>query len=102
MIDLNQTVTSMLNMLRRLIGEDIELVWIPDSNVWPVKIDPGQVDQLLANLCINARDAITGIGKVTIETGNITLDEEYCRNNTGCVPGEYVMLAVSDNGCGIV
>jgi len=100
-IDLNQTVAGMLKMLRRLIGENIKLAWNPNGNVWPVKIDPGQVDQILANLCVNARDAITDIGKVTIETGNAIFDEDYCRDHTGCVPGEYAMLAVSDNGCGM-
>jgi len=69
--------------------------------VWPVKMDPSQIDQLLANLCINARDAIAGVGKVTIETSNITLDEAYCNVHPGFNPGEYVVLAVSDDGCGI-
>ncbi len=100
-IDLNKTVESMLNMLWRLIGEDIDMAWIPGGNVQPVKIDPGQIDQILANLCVNARDAIAGVGKVTIETGNTAFDEAYCGNHAGFTPGEYVMLAVSDNGCGM-
>jgi CheY-like chemotaxis protein len=66
-----------------------------------VKIDPSQIDQILANLMVNARDAIAGVGKVTIETENVMFDEAYCAENAGFVPGEYVMLAVSDNGCGM-
>ena len=100
-IDLNKAVGGMLKMLQRLIGEDIDLAWIPTEKVWPVKIDPGQVDQVLANLCVNARDAINGVGKMTIETGNTVLDEDYCKDHVGFVPGEYAMLAVSDNGCGM-
>lgn len=100
-INLDQTVEGMIKMLQRLIGEDIDMSWIPDGNLWPVKIDPGQIDQILANLCINARDAITDVGKVIIETGNMIFDEDYCKTHAGCIPGEYVMIAVSDNGPGI-
>jgi PAS domain S-box-containing protein len=100
-LDLNDTVESMLNMLRRLIGEDIDLVWQPDSHIWPVKMDPSQIDQILANLCINARDAISGVGKLTIETGRHTFDEEYCNDHPGFIPGDFVLLAVSDNGSGM-
>ena len=100
-IDLDKTVSGMLNMLKRLIGEHIEMSWVPGWEVWPVKIDPSQVDQILVNLCVNARDAITGVGRVTIETGNTVLDEEYCRAHAGFVPGEYVKLSVSDNGIGM-
>src|SRR4030042_6049920 len=64
-------------------------------------IDPAQIDQVLANLCVNARDAIAGVGKVTIETQNIVLDKEYCANHMGFIPGAYVMLSVSDDGCGM-
>jgi CheY-like chemotaxis protein len=100
-IDLNDTIESILKLLRRLIGEDIELSWQPGKEVWPVKMDPTQVDQILTNLCVNARDAIVDTGKVTIETGIASFDEEYCANHAGFVPGEYVLLAVSDTGCGI-
>ncbi len=99
--DLNEIVESMLKMIRRLIGEDIELVWMPGVNKWPVKIDPAQIDQILVNLCVNARDAITKMGKIIIETENVTMDEEYCSKNSGFLPGKYVMLAVSDNGEGM-
>jgi two-component system, cell cycle sensor histidine kinase and response regulator CckA len=100
-LDLNETVESMLKILRRLIGEDINLAWLPAKNSWPVKVDPSQIDQILANLCVNARDAIIGVGKVTIETGTVAFDEAYCANHMDCVPGEYVLLAVSDDGCGM-
>jgi len=100
-LDLNDTVSGMLKMIRRLIGEDIDLVWMPGPGQWTVKMDPTQIDQVLANLMVNARDAIAGVGKVTIKTENIVLDAAYCTRNTGFVPGEYVMLAVSDNGCGM-
>ena len=100
-LDINDTVSGMLKMLRRLIGEDIDLVWRPKSDLWQIKIDPSQIDQLLANLCVNARDSITGVGKVTIETENITFDNVYCAAHPGFSSGEYVMLSVSDNGCGM-
>ena len=100
-LDLNDRVTGMLTMLQRLIGENIDLVWMPGAGLWPIKIDPSQIDQLLANLCVNARDAIIGVGKVTIETENVAFDKEYCAVHTGFKCGEYVMLAVSDNGHGM-
>jgi len=100
-LDLNKTVEGMLRMLRRLIGEDIDLTWLPGRDLAQVRIDPSQIDQILANLCINARDAIAGTGKLTIETDSATFDEDYCTHHTGFVPGDYVLLAVSDNGCGM-
>ncbi len=100
-LDLNDTVAGMLKMLQRLISEDIDLAWMPGINLWPVKIDPTQVDQILANLCVNARDAISGVGKVTLETENVSLDEAYRMDHPECVSGDYVMLAISDDGCGM-
>ena len=100
-LDINNTIEDMIKMLKRLIGEDIDLAWLPGEFVWPVKMDPAQIDQILVNLCVNARDAIEDIGKITIETGTAEFDESYCRNHLGFIPGEYVFLAVSDNGCGI-
>lgn len=100
-LDLNVTVESMFKMLRRLIGEDINLAWLPGANLHPVKTDPSQIDQILANLCVNARDAIVGVGRVTIETGNVIFDEAYCADHAGFLPGAFVRLAVSDDGCGI-
>ena len=100
-LNLNHTVEHMITMLQRLIGEDIDLLWQPCENLWYVKMDPSQIDQILANLCVNARDAISGVGKLTIETGRKTFDQAYCDRNQGFIPGEFVMLAVSDNGCGM-
>ncbi len=100
-LNLNELVSGMIKMLLRLIGEDIELVWKPAANLWPVKMDPSQVDQILVNFTVNARDAITGVGNLTIETENVAFDETYCMSHAGITPGEYVLLAVSDTGCGI-
>ena len=101
-LDLNDTISSIIKMLERLIGEDIELLWKPAEELMPVKIDPGQVDQILANLAINSRDAIGhNPGTVTIETGNASFSAEYCSANPGYIPGDYVKLVVRDNGCGI-
>ncbi len=100
-LDLNDTIGSLLKMIRRLIGEDIDLAWLPGANVWKVKMDPSQIDQIIANLSVNARDAITDVGKVTIETKNICFNETYCADHAGFVPGEFVSLAVSDDGSGI-
>jgi two-component system cell cycle sensor histidine kinase/response regulator CckA len=100
-MNLNDAVLGMLEMLRRLIGEDIDLAWMPGADLWAVKVDPSQIDQILANLCVNARDAIGGVGKVTIETGNVDIDEAYCAGHPGFVSGEHVLLAVSDDGGGM-
>ena len=100
-LDLNDTVEGMLKMLRRLIGEDIDLAWLPGKHLEPVRIDPSQIDQILANLCVNARDAIGDTGRITIETARADFDEQYCAQHSGFLPGEYILLAVSDNGCGM-
>ncbi len=100
-VDLNIIVGGMLKMLQRLIGEDIELSWVPGRGVETVKVDPSQIDQILANLCVNARDAISGVGMITIGTDRAVFDEDYCAVHAGAVPGDYVLLAVSDNGCGM-
>ncbi len=100
-LDLNNTVSGLLNMLQRLIGEDIDLAWMPGRSLWSVHIDPAQIDQILANLAVNARDAIDKHGKITIETENAVFDEEYCTHHQGYLPGEYVMMALSDDGCGM-
>jgi signal transduction histidine kinase/CheY-like chemotaxis protein len=100
-LDINDIVGSMLKMIRRLIGEDIELSWIPGTKIQPIEIDPSQVDQILANLCINSRDAIENVGKITIETKNINFDKDYCDDHAEFIPGDYVMLTVSDDGNGI-
>ena len=100
-IDLNETVSGMLKMLQRLIGEDIHLTWQPSASLWPVNIDPAQIDQILANLCVNARDAIEDTGLITIETINSSIDADYCTANPEAMPGEYVCLSVSDDGGGM-
>jgi two-component system, cell cycle sensor histidine kinase and response regulator CckA len=100
-LDLNAIVEPMLTMLRRLIGEDLELVWRPANNAWPVEMDPTQIDQVLANLCVNARDAISGVGRVTIATANAALDDAYCAAHPGFTPGDYLRLTVTDDGCGM-
>ncbi|MEE4243517.1 MAG: PAS domain S-box protein [Desulfopila sp.] len=100
-LDLNTTVAGMLAMLERLIGEDIDLVWIPGKDLPPVKMDSSQIDQILANLCVNSRDAIGDTGKIFIETAAAVLDETSWPAHVDCVPGEYILLIVSDNGCGM-
>ena len=100
-LDLNRTIEGMLQMLRRLIGEDIDLAWKPKPDLWPVKVDPSQIDQILANLCVNARDAIAGVGKIAIETGHSAFDVEYCADHADFLPGQFVWLAVGDTGCGM-
>ncbi len=100
-LDLNHVIENMLKMLYRLIGEDIDLIWIPGQTPGKIKLDPSQVDQILANLCINARDAIATNGKITIETHRACLDEASCRHRPDFFPGEFVILAISDNGCGM-
>jgi PAS domain S-box-containing protein len=100
-VDLNETVSRALKMLRRLIGEDIQLIWKPGPDLWPVKIDPAQVDQVLANLAANARDAIAGVGSLTVTTSNMLLDESAHPTHPEWIPGEYVQLSVGDTGVGI-
>lgn len=100
-LDLNEVLAGMIKMLRRLIGEDIDLAWLPGREVWPVKIDPAQLDQILANLVVNARDAISGGGNITIETDNASFGDAYCAEHEGFLSGDYARLTVTDSGCGI-
>lgn len=100
-LDLNETVKGTLKMLGRLIGEEVDLTWRPGNELWPVRMDPAQIDQILANLCINARDALSGAGHITIATQNKQCDAVYCGGRTGLVPGDYILLTVSDDGCGM-
>jgi PAS domain S-box-containing protein len=100
-LNLNMAIADMLKMLQRLIGEDIHLTWQPAPDLWSIKVDPAQIDQILANLCVNARDAIADIGKITIETRNSTFDDNYCATHPGFLTGEYVRIAVSDSGSGM-
>ncbi len=100
-IDLNDTLSGMLSMVRRLIGENIELSFVPAEKLSTVKIDPAQIDQIVANLCVNARDAIADIGRIAIETRNVTVDEAYCLEHEGFEAGRFAMFSVSDDGCGM-
>ncbi|MBI5656547.1 MAG: PAS domain S-box protein [Geobacter sp.] len=100
-VDLNETVGEMLQMLQRLIGEDITLTFQQAPDLWPVMMDPSQVDQILANLCVNARDAIEDTGRIAIVTENCSVDAAYCTHNPDAEPREYVRLVVSDDGCGM-
>jgi two-component system, cell cycle sensor histidine kinase and response regulator CckA len=100
-LDLNETVDGMLNMLRRLVGENIQLDWSPGEGLASVHMDPTQIHQILANLCVNARDAIKDVGHIRITTSRIRVDPEDCQHNVDALPGEYVLLAVSDDGSGM-
>lgn len=100
-LDLNQEIEKQRVMLARLIGENLELKFVPGSDLWPIEVDPSQIDQVLANLVINARDAISNVGTITLETMNVTLDQAYSSTYIYAVPGDYVCLMVSDNGMGM-
>ena len=99
--DINKAVEKMRKMLRRLIGEDIDLIWQPDKYPGIIMIDKSQFDQIMINLCVNARDSITSDGKITIKTEKKVLTAEVCMSMQGAVPGSYIMLSVSDNGSGM-
>jgi len=100
-VNLNDVATENIKMLTRMIGEDVDLVMVPSPNLWPVRADAGQIDQVIMNLAVNARDAMPSGGKLTIETSNVTLDEEYARFHAPVRPGDYVMIAISDTGGGM-
>ncbi|MFQ5744515.1 MAG: ATP-binding protein [Acidobacteriota bacterium] len=100
-LDLNKLISNTISMLARLISEDIELEFAPAEDIGNVKVDAGQIEQVLMNLAINARDAMPDGGKLLIETAEVTLDDGYAGTHTGVVPGAYVMLAVTDTGCGM-
>jgi two-component system cell cycle sensor histidine kinase/response regulator CckA len=100
-LDLNTVVSGMVTMLQRLIGEDIELVFLPGSELGRVKADPGQLEQVIANLVVNARDAMPNGGRLTLETTAVDLSEHYARQHVGVQAGSYVMLGVSDTGIGM-
>ena len=100
-LDIDKIISGMINFLDRLIGEDIEIDWQPGDGLWPIMMDPSQIDQIMINLCVNARDAIGGDGKIIIKAGNATLDKTYTASHPDFIPGEFVLLAVSDDGCGM-
>ncbi len=100
-LDLNAAIEGMASMVRRLIGEEIELRWQPAADLWRVNMDPSQVSQILVNLCVNARDAIDGVGSVTVRTENSAIDALYNGDSFEVVPGDYVLLEISDDGSGM-
>ena len=100
-LDLNDTVADLIKLLRRVIGEHVELDVKPGFSLRTVRADPGQIEQVLVNLCVNARDAMPKGGRIVVETGNATFDSAFAEDNAWAQEGEFVMLAVSDTGCGI-
>jgi PAS domain S-box-containing protein len=100
-VNLNDVATENLKMLTRMIGEDVDLVFDPGQKLWAVRADAGQIEQVIMNLAVNARDAMPTGGKLTIETANVALDEEYARMHSPLRPGDYVMVAISDTGAGM-
>ena len=100
-LDLNETIGRSIQMLRRLIGENVDLAWQPAEQSLVVKVDPAQIDQILVNLCVNARDAIAGSGRIDLDTGTARFDAAFCASHPGAVPGEYARIGVRDAGCGM-
>ncbi|HXZ35851.1 MAG TPA: PAS domain S-box protein [Thermodesulfobacteriota bacterium] len=100
-LDLNAVVMNMDKMLRRVIGEDVQLIASLRRDLWSVKVDPGMIEQVIMNLAVNSRDAMPNGGKLTIETTNVTHDEEYASHHVSVKPGYYAMLAITDTGCGM-
>ncbi|MBN2429625.1 MAG: transporter substrate-binding domain-containing protein, partial [Deltaproteobacteria bacterium] len=101
LFDINESIDGLLNMIHRLIGENIEIAWRPAEDSLTVKMDPSQFDQILVNLCVNAKDAIDDVGRISIETDKVYLDQEYGDFHAEFTPGEYALLVVSDNGRGM-
>src|ERR1700757_4746552 len=100
-VNLTDVATKNIKMLTRMIGEDIDLVMVRSPNLWPVRADAGQIEQVIVNLAVNPRDAMPSGGKLTIETSNVTLDEDYARTHAPLPAGDYVMVAISDTGIGM-
>ncbi len=100
-INLNQAIGQSEKMLRRLIGENIEFQFSPAANLWTVNMDPSQLDQVLANLAVNSRDAIADVGRISVQTANVVLDQSFCIRHPGSAPGPYVRITFSDTGCGM-
>ena len=100
-LDLNEAVPEMFPMLSRLIGERIQFVWRPQDDRCPVKLDPAQLDQILVNLCLNAGDAISDAGEITVRTAIASIEEAFCTDRLELVPGRFILLSIRDSGCGM-
>ncbi len=100
-IDLNDAIVELLKMLGRVIGEHVTLDFLPGRDLGVVRADPGRIGQILTNLCVNARDAMPAGGTIAIETENVRIDEAYCRTHSWASPGRWVLLSVTDGGCGM-
>ncbi len=100
-VNLNDVASENLKMLTRMIGEDVDLVMTPGQNLWPVRADAGQIEQVIMNLAVNARDAMPSGGRLTIETSNVTVDEDYSRLHSPIRPDDYVVVSISDTGIGM-
>jgi signal transduction histidine kinase/ActR/RegA family two-component response regulator len=100
-LQVNEAVGEMLKMLVKLVGANNTILWAPQVDLWPIKIDPAQFDQILINLCVNARDAISDVGKIEISTANFTANPDSSSSGTVVEKGDYVLLSVADNGCGM-
>ncbi|MEA2011648.1 MAG: response regulator [Verrucomicrobiota bacterium] len=100
-IDLNLEISQMHNMLQFLIGENIKLIWSPGTDIWALNIDPTQINQIIANLCVNAKDAINEQGNIFIKTKNVCVDEAYSATCPSAIPGDFILLEISDDGCGM-
>ncbi len=100
-INVNDLISDYVKMLRRLLREDIDLQLVPAPELWNVRADPGQIEQVVTNMAVNARDAMPEGGRLIIETANVTLGKDYARDHADVVPGQYVVIAMSDTGCGM-
>ncbi|NMW21120.1 MAG: response regulator [Chlorobiaceae bacterium] len=100
-LDFNAVLFKTINMLKRLLGSNIELIFAPAIDLWPVKMDASQIDQIITNLAINSKEAIQGSGTISIETRNVHLDDEFCKHHPEIVQGDYLLLVVHDDGCGM-
>jgi signal transduction histidine kinase len=101
LVDLNEAVVAMQGVLGRLVGVGIQLVYTLAPDLWKARVDPTQLDQVLTNLVVNARDAITGPGRIEVLTANVTLAEADCAGQVDVPPGDYVRLGIADSGCGM-
>ena len=100
-LNVNDAVSNTLNMLKRLLGGNIELIFSLSKDLWPIEMDVTQIDQIITNLAINSKESIKGLGTLIVQTRNVTVDDAFCKNHPNLVPGDYVLLLVQDNGIGM-